>query len=151
MNPLTKIQKNHQLKNFSSIKVFLEIFLFTKNWAGFSNSSSFTITANIKAKYTFPVAMNHTFTQLMKLNKKRNSWPDTKTLVKSCHLSFMNTGMLPMKLWENIIPTCYWVMGQLMNLVHQERSNTCLVEAFTHYKYILKLSTILKDSFSTWS
>ncbi len=139
--------KNHQLKNFSSINVFFDIFLLTKNAAGFSNSSSLTITANSNAKYTFPVAMNHTFTQLMKLNKKRNSWPERNTFVKSCHLSFMNTGILPMKISDKILPTISCVTGQLMNLVHQERSKTWRVEAFTHYKYILKLSTILRESF----
>lgn len=49
--------KFNQLKNFSSIRVFLEIFLFNKNLAGILNTISFTIIAIKTAKYMLLVAI----------------------------------------------------------------------------------------------
>ena len=49
----------------------------------------------------FLVITYHKFTQFMKLNSKRNSWPDKNAFVKSFHLSFMKIGTLP-KLTNNV-------------------------------------------------
>lgn len=96
-----------QLKNLSSINVFLEIFLFIMKSLKSLINRVIIIAMKTPMKM-FWVAMKNMLMKLMTLISCRNSWPDIRTFVNSCQKSLKKTGNLPI---------CSKFSGQLKSLL----------------------------------